>query len=74
MDSTFLIEVPATIFVEGRLFSDARVSFTEHLSIGFVVLVEVRNATRELADEVLWVIFGTRVRYSAWSFDRLPTR
>lgn len=62
------------ILVEGRLFSDACMPLTEHLTIGLIVFVEARRATREPANEVFWVIFCTRVCYRAWSFDGLPTR
>ena len=73
-EDAILVAVPAIIIVESRLFSDACVWLTEHLSVGLVVFIEACRTTRELADEVLWVIFGTRVCHGARSFDGLSTR
>lgn len=73
-NNTVFIVTPVIILVEGRLFSDVCVSFTEHLSIGLIVFIEACRATRESADEVVRVILGTRVCYCAWSLDGLPTR
>ena len=72
-NNTVLIVTPIIILVEGRLFSDTCMSFTEHLSIGLIVFVQARGATGEPTDEVVWVILGTRVCYRAWSLDGLPT-
>jgi len=73
-DITVFVIVAATAPMESRLFSDPCVLFAEHLSIGLIVFIEASRATGVLAEEVFWVVFGTRVCYRTWSFDRLSAR
>lgn len=73
-DIAALIVVPVVRLMKGRLFSDCRVPFAEHLSIDLVVFIETRRATREFAEEVFWVVFSARVCHRTLSFNWLPTR
>ena len=54
-----LIVILASISTENRLLGDACMSLTEHSPISLIVLIEAGRTARELADEVLWVVFGT---------------
>jgi len=70
---TGLIITSAAILIESCLIGDAGVPLTENLPISLVVFIKADRASRELAEEVFWVEFGTRVCHRARPFDGLPT-